>query len=150
MHRSVYCNTSNQTLSGVVNGKFCSIKVNKRFIRQAEELIPVYKKYQYILLVSEKGKDDTATMSIGEFLDQTVKLSAKILTRYKGLGELNADQMFKTALDINNRVSIQYTMEDAEKEVEIFRKLHGNSKKDMDARKKMMAEYKIARDDLDN
>ena len=58
--------------------------------------------------------------------------------------------MFKTALDINNRVSIQYTVEDAEREMEIFRKLHGNGKKDMEARKKMMSEYKIARDDLDN
>ena len=143
-------NTTNQTLNGVVNGKFCSIKVNRRFIRQAEDLIPVYRKYQYLLVVSEKGKDEINTWSIGEFLDQTVKLSAKILARFKGLGELNADEMFKTALDINNRVSIQYTIEDAEKEMEIFRKLHGNGKKDMEARKQMMAEYKIARDDLDN
>ena len=58
--------------------------------------------------------------------------------------------MFNTALDINNRVSIQYTVDDAEREMEIFRKLHGNSKKDMEARKQMMADYKIARDDLDN
>ena len=143
-------NMNNQTLHGVVNGKFCSIKVNKRFIRQAEDLIPIYKKYQYVLSVDEKGKEETVQMTIGEFLDQTVKLSAKILARFKGLGELNADEMFKTALDINNRVSIQYTIEDAEKEIEIFRKLHGNGKNDMEARKKMMAEYKIARDDLDN
>ena len=58
--------------------------------------------------------------------------------------------MFSTALDINNRVSIQYTVEDAEREIEIFKKLHGTSKKDMDARKQMMSDYKIARDDLDN
>ena len=64
--------------------------------------------------------------------------------------ELDADQMFETALDINNRVSIQYTVEDAEKELETFRKLHGNSKKDIVARKEMMADYKIRRDDLDN
>ena len=77
--------TNTQTLHGVVNGKFCSIKVNKRFIRQAEDLIPIYRKYQYIFLVSEKGKEEILPMSIGEFLDQTVKLSAKILTRFKGL-----------------------------------------------------------------
>lgn len=143
-------NQENHTLKGVVNGRFCSIKLNKRFIRQAEDLIPIYKKYQYKVFVTEKGKDETVEMTIGEFLDQTVKLSAKILSRFKGLGELNADDMFNTALDINNRVSIQYTVEDAEKEMEIFKKLHGNGKKEMDARKQMMAEYKIARDDLDN
>ena len=92
-------NMSNQTLSGVVNGKFCSIKINKRFIRQAEDLIPIYKKYQYILTVSEKGKDGISKMSIGEFLDQTVKLSAKILTRYKGL---NKPSPFKTSLIAGN------------------------------------------------
>lgn len=143
-------NQENHTLKGVVNGKFCSIKINKRFIRQAEDLIPIYRKYQYKVFVLEKGKEETVEMSIGEFLDQTVKLSAKILSRFKGLGELNADDMFKTALDINNRVSIQYTVEDAEREMEIFKKLHGNGKKEMEARKQMMAEYKIARDDLDN
>ena len=143
-------NQDTHTLKGVVNGRFCSIKINKRFIRQAEDLIPVYQKYQYKLLVSEKGKETHVEMSIGEFLDQTVKLSAKILSRFKGLGELNAEDMFSTALDINNRVSIQYTVEDAEKEVEIFKKLHGNGKKDMEARKQMMSKYKIARDDLDN
>lgn len=146
----VTINQETHTIKGVVNGKFCSIKINKRFIRQAEELIPIYRKYQYKLFVLEKGKDESVEMSIGEFLDQTVKLSAKILSRFKGLGELNADDMFKTALDINNRVSIQYTVEDAEKELEIFRKLHGTGTKEISARKQMMSEYKIARDDLDN
>lgn len=139
-----------QTLKGVVDGKFNIIKVNNRFIKQAEDLIPVYQKYAFMLKVTEKGKDTPMELTIGEFLDQTVKLSAKIITRYKGLGELDADQMFETALDINNRVSIQYTVEDAEKELETFRKLHGNSKKDIVSRKEMMAAYKIRRDDLDN
>ena len=146
----ITANTENHTLKGVVNGKFCSIKINKRFIRQAEDLIPIYRKYQYKLLVLEKGHENYVEMSIGEFLDQTTKLSAKILNRFKGLAELDAKDMFSTALDINNRVSIQYTLEDAEREVEIFNTLHGNSKKDMDARKKMMSDYKISKDDLDN
>ena len=58
--------------------------------------------------------------------------------------------MFNTALDINNRVSIQYTVEDAEREVETFKKLFGQCKNDLKQRKDMMANYKISRDDLDN
>lgn len=146
----IILDSETQTLKGIVDGKFCSIKINYRFIKQVEDLIPIIEKYHYLLDVTEKGKDEVVRMSIGEFLDQTVKLSSKILTRYKGLGELNPDQMFKTALDINNRVSIQYTVEDAEREVEIFKKLHGNGKSDMQRRKEMMANYKISRDDLDN
>ena len=143
-------NQETQSLRGIVDGKYCAIKINKRFMKQAEDLIPIYQKYQYLLKVEEKGKKEVLTLTIGEFLDQTVKLSAKIKSRFKGLGELNADEMFKTALDINNRVSIQYTVEDAEREVEIFKMLHGNGKKDMQMRKDMMANYKIRRDDLDN
>ena len=146
----VKLNSKTQTLSGVVDGHFCSIKINHRFIKQSEDIIPVIEKYNYLLNVQEKGKDENTIMTIGEFLDQTVKLSSKILTRYKGLGELNPDQMFKTALDINNRVSIQYTVDDAEREVEIFKKLHGSAKNDLKRRKEMMANYKINRDDLDN
>lgn len=146
-------NSKNNIISGIASGRYCSIKINKRFIKQAEDLIPVYRKYQYLLRVEEKvskGKTVKSVMSIGQFLEQSSKLNAKIITRYKGLGELDAEQLHETSLDINNRVSIQYTVEDAEKETKIFRKLHGNSKKDIEARKEMMAEYKVSRDDLDN
>lgn len=146
----VTLNEDHQTIKGVVDGRFCSIKINRRFINQANDLIQVYKKYYYMLKVKEKGKDGIMNLSIGEFLDQTTKLSAKILTRFKGLGELNAEDMFSTALDINNRVSIQFTVEDAERETEIFKKLHSDKPKYVNERKDMMSQYKIARDDLDN
>lgn len=141
--------TETCSIRGNVDGHFYAIKLNNRFVRQIEDLIPIYQKYGYMLQVAEK-KGDYQWLTIAEFLDQTLKLSSKILTRYKGLGELNPDQMRSTALDMNNRVSIMYTVADAEKEVAIFRKLHGGGKNDMIARKNMMQEYKIARDDLDN
>ena len=53
-------------------------------------------------------------------------------------------------LDINNRVSIQYTVEDAERELGIFNITHGGSKADAENRKEMMKSYKINREDLDN
>jgi DNA gyrase/topoisomerase IV subunit B len=126
------------------------VKINPLLNRHAEDLIRIYKQYGYRLKVIEKNSKEPAWYSIGEFLDQTTKLMSKIVTRFKGLGELNADEMFSTALDINNRVSIQYTVDDAEKETEIFRKLHGCGKRGIIARRNMMMDYKIARDDLDN
>ena len=89
-------------------------------------------------------------MSIGTFFDQSMKYLPKILTRFKGLGELNGEQLFDTALNINNRISIQYTVEDAERELEIFRMTHGTSKDNLEKRKAMMKAFKIKRDDLDN
>lgn len=136
-------------LRGVVNGKFCSIKINRRFINNSEDLIKIYKKYHYQLLVKEKDKEPIY-LSIGEFLDQAEKLQVKIITRYKGLGELNWQDMHKTALDINNRVSIQFTTEDAERETRIFNMLYGNKQKNLKDRADLMRDYKISRIDLDN
>lgn len=139
----------NQNISGVVDGKFCLIKVTNRFIRKTSDLIPIYQKYGYQIKVQEKGKNPVV-MTIGEFLDDALKYTSRIIERFKGLGELDGDDLFKTALDINNRVSVQYTMDDVEKELEIFNMVHGPSKKDLEKRKEMMAKYKINRDDLDN
>ena len=136
--------------SGVVDGKYAIIKISPRFFRKTSDLIPVYKKYGYQIEVKEKGKDTSLKMTIGEFLDTCMKLTPRIKTRVKGLGELNGDQLYQTTLNINNRISVQYTVEDAERELAIFDLTHGGSKKDASARKEMMKKFKIKREDLDN
>lgn len=63
---------------------------------------------------------------------------------------MNGKQLHDTTLDINNRISIQYTVEDAERELAIFELTHGNSKQNAADRKALMKKYKIKREDLDN
>ncbi len=53
-------------------------------------------------------------------------------------------------MDFSHRVSVRYTVESAERELEIFNKLLSSKKHYPDARKKMMNEYKIRREDIDN
>ena len=89
-------------------------------------------------------------MSIGEFLDSANKYKARILSRFKGLGEANGKELWDTTLDPNNRILIQLTMDDVEHDLKIFAKLHGTTEDDLRARKEMMSAYKIKRDDLDN
>ena len=135
--------------SGIVNGKFVIVKISPRFFKKTAELTPIYKQYGYSLSV-KVNDGEPKQMTIGEFLDDCIKVMPDILFRYKGLGELDGKELRATTLDINNRISVQYTLEDVERELEIFKMTHGGGKADVAKRKAMMKSYKIKREDLDN
>ena len=67
--------------------------------------------------------------------------------RYKGLGELNANELKSTTMNPHNRMLIQITMEEAEKELERFNIFHGNN---ADARKEMFGTISLEKEYLDN
>lgn len=138
-----------QTLTGIADGKFCSLKVNNRLIKKASDLIGIYRKYGLTIRTSEKCRD-TVDMSIGKFLDICQKYFPKIIERYKGLGEIDKEDLASTSLDPAHRISVQYTMTMAEEELELFNVIHSPEKKYAKLRKQMMLDYKVRRDDLDN
>ena len=85
-----------------------------------------------------------------EFLDNTSKLTPKIISRFKGLGEADADQLWETTLNPENRTLVQLTFDDIERDIEIFMKLKSDKPAYQKQRKAMFEGYKIRRDDLDN
>ena len=63
-----------------------------------------------------------------ELLNEVVEKARKgaHIQRYKGLGEMNPDQLWETTMNPENRVLIQVTMEDAEKAAEKFELFMGS------------------------
>lgn len=75
-------------------------------------------------------------------------LSESALQRYKGLGEMDASQLWETTMNPENRVLVQVKLEDAERADAIFTKLMGD---DVEVRKNFIQANanKVSIDELD-
>lgn len=75
-------------------------------------------------------------------------LSESALQRYKGLGEMDASQLWETTMNPENRVLVQVKLEDAERADAIFTKLMGD---DVEVRKNFIQANanKVSLDELD-
>lgn len=138
------------TVQGVAGGITTSMRINDRFVDKIDQLIPIYQKYGVHVGVKDKKINEDIKMTILNFTDTTASLTPKILTRFKGLGECNPDQLWDTVLNPENRILVQLTMENIERDLEIFRKLKSNKPIYMKQRAEMVESYKIRYDDLDN
>lgn len=58
--------------------------------------------------------------------DDKVKQAGVTISRFKGLGEMDADQLWETTMSPENRVLVQVGVEDAERADAIFTKLMGD------------------------
>ncbi len=97
-----------------------------RYMRPLIEAGYVYIAQPPLFRVS-KGKNEKYVFSEDEMKDALAELGEKAsVQRYKGLGEMNAGQLWETTMNPKNRILKQVKIDDASYANEIFEKLMGD------------------------
>jgi DNA gyrase/topoisomerase IV subunit B len=142
--------TGDNFIDATINKHEYLVRIRPRTLRKAADIIPIYLKYGYTITVKDKKTDEKREVTISEFMDMCSALYVRIIDRFKGLGEIDHEDLRRYAMDINNRTSVCYTMTSAKAELERMLVLHSQNGDYPTKRHDMMQEYVIRREDLDN
>ncbi len=118
-----------------------------RFMRPLIENGHVYAAQPPLYKIS-RGKEDFYMYSdeeLNKWFEENGR-KGTTLQRYKGLGEMNPDQLWETTMNPENRILLQMTMEDAIEADNLFTQLMGE---DPDLRRKFIEENATLVTDLD-
>lgn len=138
---------------GVYEGYYQVVKLGKQFFKRCSNLNSIaFQKenldiYYHLFDKDGKALHDRGYMTLGEMLLICDTYKPRIEERFKGLGELNKDELRDQTLDPLNRKLVKLTVRDMEKAVETVDVFFGD---DPSKRKEALSTFKIRRDELDN
>jgi DNA gyrase subunit B len=127
----------------VVDGGFLYIAQPPLFkVRKGKEVFYAYSDEERIKLVGKdmpleevSSEPDSAEATSGEAGKRSQRASVQ---RYKGLGEMNSDELWETTMDPARRILKQVAIEDAQEADQIFDMLMGT---DVPARKSFIQSH---------
>lgn len=95
-------------------------------INKGQKKIYAYDETERDRILSEMIADKESRGTVVNADDDKMKQAGVTISRFKGLGEMDADQLWETTMNPENRVLIQVRVEDAEQADAIFTKLMGD------------------------
>ncbi|MBI4093775.1 type IIA DNA topoisomerase subunit B [Candidatus Kaiserbacteria bacterium] len=131
----------------VIDGGFLYIAQPPLFkIKKGKEVVYAYSDQERVKhtgkempMESEHSEPQTDVGGAGQDEEIATKKAAKIsVQRYKGLGEMNAEELWETTMDPARRILKQVTIEDAQEADQIFDMLMGT---DVPARKSFIQSH---------
>lgn len=117
----------------------------KEITQVYKEITDVFGKPPYKLQIKEGTKE---TVSLKDLLNTAIEASKKGLSiqRYKGLGEMNPQQLWETTMDPEKRVLLQVGVEDSVKADEMFTILMGDQ---VEPRKEFIIKHALEARNID-
>ena len=95
-----------------------------------------------VRFVLERDGSRKELSHLRELVSEVRRLGEKgmVVTRFKGLGEMDPEELWETTLDPKNRTMLQVTVNDAQRAEELFRTLMGE---EVEGRKAFIMDHKI-------
>jgi len=127
-----------------INWALASLPEYKRAAELAQRLAPQDKPPFTVSTNGAKLEKENARDLLAHLVEQGKKQLA--VTRFKGLGEMNPDQLYDTTMNAETRTLVQVKLEDTVQADEIFTTLMGEN---VEARRKFIEENALEVKNLD-
>lgn len=112
-------------IKGLINGRIETLFYNDRFIKDCEPIIEPIKRavannqMEFLVNGQKTGLYDLVTSAMA---------SIGSVSRFKGLGEMNANQLAESTMSPETRTLIQYSVNDINESIKIIRQYDSNKK----------------------